>query len=98
LKDDYWIDISMQKIKYLSDLSSLELNKITTVVFLYNPTNDSVCDNLCKVNWLSPYEYFTRKNLSIIIHSVADPFEVWIWWYKQIIDQIQVIVDGLKKV
>ncbi len=98
LQEVYWVDICMQKIKYLSDLKSSHLVQITLVIFLYNPLIETFCDDLCKINGLTPYEYFKKKNMPIFIYPVTDPFEIWISWYQKISEEIKIIIGNLKKI
>lgn len=68
------IDMSSQKIQYLSDLSLDEINTIEEVIFLYDPTQETICEGECMRDGRSPYEYFKNRGISLRIFPVADPF------------------------
>jgi hypothetical protein len=92
LKDYKNIDISLQKIKYLSDLPYEQWISLNLVVFLFDPTIESICDDDCKSDGLTPYEYFKNMNMPMIIHPILDPFEVGPESYQNIIDGIEEFV------
>lgn len=95
LQEYKWVDISNQKIKYLSDITSQQLSDYNLVVFLFDPSQDSSCDYDCKKDWISPYEYLSKLDSSIRIHPITDPFEVWVKEYRRIIDEIDIIIENL---
>lgn len=88
MKEYSWIDISNQRIRYLSDVSELILSNIEEVIFLYDPTEYAWCDLECMKDGYSPYEYFLSQNTSIQKYAIPDPFEVGYDWYRMIYDEI----------
>lgn len=93
LKEYKWVDISSQKIQYLSDISTNQIPKFDVAVFLYNPENQVDCDDECMLNGAEPYEYLKALNMTIVIHPIIDPFEVGSDKYKMVIDEIENLID-----
>ncbi len=89
------IDISNQKIQYLSDISENDINEIEEIIFLYDPIQESWCDLECLRDNLSPYNYFKNKNISIRIFPIPDPFEQWEMLYESIYTSIKFIINSL---
>lgn len=90
-----WIDISNQKICYLSDLSENKISEIEKIIFLYDPTKEILCESECMKNELSPYEYFRHRNIHIQIFPIPDPFEEWEMWYGPIYRSINSLISSL---
>lgn len=95
LKEYKWIDISNQKIKYLKDISVEQLSNFNLIMFLFDPVNETSCEDDCKLNWITPYEYFKTFDIPMLIHPVIDPFDVGSENYKKIIDEIEKLIKGL---
>ncbi len=76
IKQKIGLDISKKRIKYLSDLSKRQISSIEKVIFFYNPIEDCQCDHECKKNGLSPYEYFSKKDIEIKIFPIPDPYNL----------------------
>jgi protein-tyrosine-phosphatase len=90
------LDISNQRISYLKDIPDNILSKIRIVYFLYDPNNESSCDNPCKKDWLSPYVYFKKVRVPIFIYPIDDPFDIWKGWYNFIYQEIYNLISNLK--
>lgn len=91
-----WINISEQKINYITDFNKEELNNIKKVIFLYNPDNKSNINKDCLIHWMSVYEYFlNKKNVEIIINEINDPYWLWINDKINIYNEINIFVKSL---
>ena len=90
-----WINISKQKIQYLTDLSEDQISDIEEVIFLYDPTKETLCESECMKDGLSPYVYFRNRNIFTRIFPVPDPFEEWEASYESIYLSIKSIIHSL---
>lgn len=95
MKNNQWIDISHQRINYITDFSKEVLNKINRVIYLYDPEINLSCDLDCNIHDVSPFEYLKRKGYPIQISPVEDPYETWEKWYQWIVNRIQEIISKL---
>lgn len=89
LKEYKWVDISSQKIQYLSDININQIQDFDVIVFLYDPKNEAICDDKCKLYGKTPYEYIKTLDMPIVINPIKDPFEVGSDKYKMVIDEIE---------
>lgn len=62
---------------------------------MYNPENEAICDDECKLNGKTPYEYIKTLDMPIVINPINDPFEVGSDKYKMVIDEIENFIDKL---
>ena len=90
------LDITGQKIKYLNDLPEDIINSIWIIYFLYDPSQEKDCENPCKINWNSPYQFFKKLGIPIVIHTIPDPFDTWKEWYESIYATIFDLVSKIK--
>lgn len=97
LKEYKWVDISTQKIKYLKDITVQHLSSCNLIVFLFDPEDITTCDDWCKLNWSTPYQYLKKWDIPILICPITDPFEVEQDAYKKIIDDIEKLIRVLPK-
>lgn len=92
MSETRWIEIVNQRISYIMDLPTATIDAIQKTIFLYDPEKDSHCDDACKINEESPYEYLRKRWFNILISPVADPFETGEVWFDTIYDDIYKIV------
>ncbi len=69
----FWISLKDKSIKYWADIDKNILNKISKIVFLYDPTPNSPIDEECKIENKSVYEYFHKNKKQVLIHPITDP-------------------------
>ncbi len=90
-----WIDISNQKVHYISDLSESDISEIEEIIFLYDPTKETSCDPECLKNGFPPYDYFRNRDICTRIFPVPDPFEQWEMWFESIYISINSLIHSL---
>ena len=95
MKNKQWIDISSQKINYISDFSKEVFDKVNRVIYLYNPEKSLSCDLDCRIDNMSPFQYLKEKWFQIQISPVEDPYETWEKWYEGIVYRIHEIISKL---
>ncbi len=94
--DKNWsIDISSQSISYLSDIPLHTLRSIRSVCFLYDPRIEADCDISCTLDGISPYDYFQKQGVDIIITPIEDPFDGWVSRYDHISREIDILITSL---
>lgn len=95
LDKNWGIDISSQSISYLSDIPLYILRSIRSIYFLYDPRIETDCDIACKLEGMSPYDYFEKQGMDIIITPIEDPFDGWVARYDHIAREIHTLITSL---
>ncbi len=88
-------DISSQNISYLSDIPLHILRSIRSIYFLYDPRIETDCDIACQLEGMSPYDYFQKQGIDIIITPIEDPFDGWVSRYDHIVRAIDTLITSL---
>jgi protein-tyrosine-phosphatase len=93
MKNQAWIDISHQRIKYLSDLWVDILTRVNRVAFLVKEPEKMICEVDCRYNWLTPYEYLKSHGFIISAHEIIDPNLTsqtdWVKFFESIKDVVE---------
>lgn len=92
LYKNYGVDISKNRIKYIRDWGSIPVKK---VYFLYNPHKHTECDQDCKREDKTPYEWVQWLNIPFEIIDIPDPFETGEVGYEQIYQTIQSLITNI---
>lgn len=96
MRDYGWIDISSQRIKYLSDILENTLARVRKVIFLFDPNEEWICEEACKLNWFTPFAFLQRRSFPIEISKIPDPYNETQDRWTHIYDRIFDLVSQLK--